>query len=116
MDESDRRSISELALDILLALGDGPLHGYGIIHEIEDRTGLRSTVRSGTLYATLRDLHERELVEETDPPEGVDGRRRYYRLTPRGRRTVAGEVERLADVVRRAMELRLAPDGLLGGG
>ncbi len=113
-----RTTLPELSLRVLLALGDGPLHGYGIIQDIEERGGAGSTIRSGTLYATLRELHAGGLVETTPAPEGVDGRRRYFRLTSVGRDAVRAEAVRLAGLVSRAAELRLAPADLLarGGG
>lgn len=102
-------ALPELAFNVLLALGDGPRHGYAIIQDIEDRTGLQSTVRSGTLYAVLQALHERGLVETADAPDGVDRRRRYHRITSAGEKAVAVEAARLAALVRRAVELHLAP-------
>lgn len=113
-DRTSHEPLGELALNVLLALGCGPLHGYGIIQDIEERGGRTSTVRSGTLYATLRSLHDDGLVETAPAPEGVDGRRRYYRITCRGEEAVTAEAGRLAGLVSRAVELRLAPPGLVG--
>ena len=101
--------LGDLALHVLVALGDGPLHGYAIIQDIEERSGGRSTVRSGTLYVTLHKLHEEGLVEPADAPPGVDARRRYHRLTPLGRDVVRLEVERLRSLIRAAAGRRLAP-------
>ncbi len=109
-------ALPELAFNVLLALGDGARHGYGIIQDIEERTGRQSTVRSGTLYAVLQTLHDQGLVEAAEAPEGVDRRRRYYRLTRAGRSAAAREAARLAALVRRAVELRLAPPSLEGEG
>ncbi|MGD8322042.1 MAG: PadR family transcriptional regulator [Gemmatimonadota bacterium] len=106
----NRGTLPELAFNVLLALGDGPRHGYAIIQEIEERTGSQSTVRSGTLYAVLQSLHGEGLLEDAPAPPGVDGRRRYYRITDAGREAVAREAARLSALVRRAVELRLAPD------
>jgi len=111
-DPHDDESLPELAFNVLLALGDGARHGYGIIQDIEERTGRQSTVRSGTLYAVLQALHERGFVASAPAPAGVDRRRRYYRLTPAGKVAVAREAARLAALVRRAVELRLAPESL----
>jgi DNA-binding PadR family transcriptional regulator len=46
---------------------------------------------------------EAELIEESDErpaPEVDDARRRYYRLTPLGKRVLDAECERLEDLVR----------------
>lgn len=104
--------LPELAFNVLLALGGEPRHGYAIIQDIEARTGAQSTVRSGTLYAVLQSLHSRGLIADAAAPDGVDRRRRYYRITGAGREAVAREASRLAGLVRRAVELDLAPGAL----
>ena len=101
--------LGDLALHVLVALGEGPLHGYAIIQDIEARSGGRTTVRSGTLYVTLHKLHEEGLVGSAEAPPGVDARRRYHRLTPLGREVVRLEVERLRSVIRAAAVRHLAP-------
>ncbi len=56
-----------------------------------------------TLYGTLKRLIDADLIEESDErpaPELDDARRRYYRLTPFGRRVLAAESARLEDLVR----------------
>lgn len=97
---------------VLLALGEGPLHGYGIMREFEERTGGRESLLPGTLYATLARMLEGGLVEELpEPPEpGADRRRRYYRLTELGRRVARAEAERLALLLRVARQVKLAPE------
>ena len=69
---------------ILVALGDGPRHGYAIMQEVEDRTGGRVRLLPGTLYATIKRMLSSGSIEECRAPAGVksrDERRRYYRLT-----------------------------------
>ena len=74
---------------ILVALSDADRHGYGIMQEVAQRTGGRTKLNPGTLYTTIQRLLEKglivELNERRDPDED-DERRRYYRLTPSGRR------------------------------
>lgn len=56
-----------------------------------------------TLYGSIKRLIEAELIEESDErpaPELDDARRRYYRLTPLGRRVLDAECERLQELVR----------------
>ena len=93
--------LTDLSLNILLALGTGPLHGYGIIQDIEDRTGASANLRSGTLYLAIRRLRDDGLVEPSGPPAGAeaDARRNYFRLTERGRRVAALELRRLRGLV-----------------
>lgn len=56
-----------------------------------------------TLYGSIKRLIEAELIKESDErpaPELDDARRRYYRLTPLGRRVLDAECERLQELVR----------------
>lgn len=104
--------LSPPVFHVLLALGDGPLHGYGIMQGFEERTGGRETLLPGTLYATLARMLEGGLVEELpEPPEpGADRRRRYYRLTELGRAVGRAEAERLAMLLGMARRVKLAPE------
>ena len=72
----------------------------------------------GTLYRSLRQMHERGLVAESEerPEAGLDDeRRRYYRLTDLGRRVALAEVERLEDLVQAARSKGLAPSARPSG-
>ena len=82
---------------ILLSLADEPRHGYGIMQEVARRTDNEVQMGPGTLYGTLQRMCDAELVEECNPPgpPGAVERRRYYRLTKKGRATAASEAERL---------------------
>jgi DNA-binding PadR family transcriptional regulator len=84
---------------ILLSAAAGPMHGYGIRREIDERTGGRIVLAAGTLYETLQRLESRGLIEETDVPSGAEAeaskRWRFYRATALGRRVLAAEVARL---------------------
>lgn len=101
--------LSDLALHVMLALGDGPLHGYGIGKEIEERSGGRLNPTTGGLYQALRRLAEDGLVNHAPDAEAdsPDARRRYFRLTPLGREVVGLEMERLHGLVKVAQEKRL---------
>jgi DNA-binding PadR family transcriptional regulator len=88
---------------VMLSLADQEQHGYGIMQEVLDRTGGKVRLWPATLYGTLKRLIDADLIEESDArpaPELDDARRRYYRLTPFGRRVLAAESERLQDLVR----------------
>jgi len=86
----------------LLALADADRHGYGIITEVEERTGGDVRLRTGTLYTAIRRMLDQGLVEETDErpdPDVDDERRRYYRITEAGRKVLAAEAGRLEQMV-----------------
>ena len=72
---------------ILLALVDGPKHGHAIRQEVLDRTDGRVDLGPGTLYGAIKRLARRGWIGEVEAPVGEegDGRRRFYRITSRGR-------------------------------
>lgn len=84
---------------ILVALARTDLHGAGIVRDVLDQTDGALRLWPATLYGTLDDLEtEGHICELTgaDHPEGVSERRRYYRITPAGRRVLTGEAARLS--------------------
>ena len=91
---------------ILLVLVDGDLHGYGMVKEIELRSEVRIRLEPGNLYRYIRRLADEGLVEPSGRHE-VDGagpgaaqaRRRYYRITPRGREVLRAEALRMRSLV-----------------
>jgi DNA-binding PadR family transcriptional regulator len=90
---------------ILLALAARPLHGYGIIRDVRDRSGGEVVLQTGALYRTLHRLLADRLLEECPPPaeaDSDDARRRYYQPTPFGRTVLAAEIERMSRLVRAA--------------
>ena len=102
--------LSELAFQILLALGNGASHGYGIGKEIEERTSGRLNPTTGSLYQALKRLKDEGLIEGAVSEEDHDdARRKYFRLTPLGRQVVALEVDRLDELISVARDRSLAP-------
>jgi DNA-binding PadR family transcriptional regulator len=104
--------LADLPFQILLALGEGAAHGYAIGKEIEERTSGRLNPTTGSLYQALRRLREGGLIVPARPPAGDhngDERRRYFELTPLGRRVMALEVERLEGLLSVARARSLAP-------
>lgn len=98
MPNSGPADLTPLELEVLIALGGGPLHGYGIVLDIEERSDAFGDLRSGTLYLALRRLKGDGLVEACEPPreeQGGDARRKFVRLTESGRTAAA---EKLAEL------------------
>ena len=94
-------------LHILLALADGPRHGYNIMQEVAARTDGQVRVWPAAMYGTLRELEELNWIEESDKrPSDDDERRRYFALTPFGKRVLSGEVRRLEAIVEHARASR----------
>lgn len=87
---------------IMLSLAGGEQHGYGIMQEVLNRTTGKVRLWPATLYGSIKRLREAGLIEESDErpaPELDDARRRYYRLTPFGKRVLNAECERLEELV-----------------
>ena len=97
---------------ILMAVAQGDRHGYGIIQDIEQRTGGELRLSAGTLYRSIQRMLEQGLVAETSTrpaPELDDERRRYYRITTFGTAVARAETRRLAQLVRMARTKGLLP-------
>lgn len=96
-----------LEFRILLALLEGPGHGYRIVKEIEAREDDGATIYPANLYRRMRRLLDDGLLAEAAPPDGeqdAGSRRTYYRLTDLGRAVARAEAARLHDLVLDARE------------
>lgn len=67
--------------------------GVDIMARVEEISGGRVKVGPGTLYAMLQKFEENDLIERT----AEEGRKKWYRITPRGRGMLAEEMERLRE-------------------
>jgi len=101
--------LTHLTYHVLLALAGQPLHGYGMIVEIEQRTAGAMQVEAGTLYAAIKRMVADGLIESA--PGENDGRRRNYRLTTFGSELLAAESKRLARLIDVAREKHVLPQG-----
>src|SRR5689334_3680627 len=94
---------------VLLVLLHGERHGYAIMREAAERSEGRVELQAGALYRLLARLLADGLVVESQRRPAADAddeRRRYYRITPLGKRVIAAEAERmaaLAEEARRAL-------------
>ena len=92
---------------ILLALADGPLHGYAIMQAVEESAGPSIHMGPGTIYGSLQRMEDTGLVKEL--PARADDRRRVFTLQPAGRKALALEAERLARLMTLMRAKRLVP-------
>ena len=84
-----KRGSAELL--ILALLDERERHGYDIGKQIEAASGGRLTFRIGSLYPILCRLEDRGLITGRWIERAGERRRRYYRLTPLGRKALAHE-------------------------
>ena len=111
--------LTPAVLHILLALAGGEKHGYAIMHEVQETTDGQVTMGPGTLYGSIKRMRKAGFIVESDKrpdPDLDDARRRYYELTGYGRRVLAAEVERLAQVVRLARQAQVPGAAPAAGG
>jgi DNA-binding PadR family transcriptional regulator len=102
-DPSSHLPLKPVDLQLLLALAERDLHGYGLVQAIEEATEGFVRLDPGNLYRVVKRLLADGLVDESDrrpAPELGEERRRYYALTPLGRRVLAAELRRLHALMR----------------
>jgi len=108
-DPNDLLPLTNAMFHILLALVDEEQHGYAIMRTVEESTDGAVRLGPGTLYRAMQSLLDKGVIDESARKPNVteDQRRRYYRLTPFGRRVLAAETQRMAAAVARARAKRI---------
>lgn len=113
LDSERHTPMKPLEFSVLLVLSEGAAHGYGIVKRIgdDDVGGIR--LAPSNLYYVLDRMMAAGLVDEADGGDPTDDgvRRRFYAITPLGRKVLAEEACRLAEVVRTAQRMHLVPGG-----
>lgn len=99
----DPPPLTPAVFHILLALADGPRHGYAIMQAVEVSSG--ADMGPGTIYGSLQRLEEAGLVKEA--AARGDDRRRVFALQPAGRRALQVEAERLSKLAALVRAKRL---------
>lgn len=84
------KTLTEQMFYVLLCLRK-ECYGMDILDQVPDMTDGRVTVGSGTLYHLLDQFLEEGMIQETK----VEGRRRSYVITDKGREMLKSEFERL---------------------
>ena len=82
---------SSAALLVLALLEEEPRHGYDIGKQIGARSGGAINFNMASLYPLLYRLEKRGWISGTWREKPGERRRRYYRITAEGRRTLAGQ-------------------------
>ena len=91
----EKGPLTEPMYYVLMSFLSQEMCGTEITEFVERKTAGRVRLGPGTLYTLLARFQEEELISET----GVDGRKRTYRLTGKGRAVFLEELERLRSCV-----------------
>ena len=89
-------ALTEAVYYILLSMMQ-PLHGYGIMQNVESLSGGRVRLAAGTLYGALNTLLEKGWISAL--PGEKDSRKKEYLITELGKAAVAQELLRLKELL-----------------
>ncbi|WP_412531138.1 PadR family transcriptional regulator [Lawsonibacter sp. OA9] len=91
MGTKDRGPLTEPMFYVLMSFLRQDMCGTEITEFVERRTRGRVKLGPGTLYTLLAKFQDEGFIQETE----VDGRKRTYRLTDKGRQAYREELDRL---------------------
>jgi transcriptional regulator len=93
MDRQISKELRKGSADLLILalIEDRPRHGYEIARLIGERSEGAINYHVASLYPTLYRLEDRGFIEGRWVEKAGQRRRRYYRITPEGRRVLAAE-------------------------
>jgi DNA-binding PadR family transcriptional regulator len=104
--------LKPVVFQVLLSLVDGERHGYALVQDISERTAAKIDLEPGNLYRVLKSMLDEGVIEESERRPAADRddeRRRYYRITPFGRKVAMAEAARLDAIVADARARNLIP-------
>ncbi len=110
--------LTPTVFNIMIALADCEMHGYGIMLQVEENTEGQMRMGPGTLYGAIKRMLNAGLIEESEErpdPSLDDQRRRYYKLAALGQKVLQLEARRLASQVSLIHSKNLL-DGAFSGG
>ncbi len=96
------QALTEAVYYILLSLAE-PMHGYGIMQNVEKLSGGRVKLAAGTLYGAISSLLEKGWI--TALPGEKDSRKKEYRITAEGRLVLLDELARLTELLENGKKL-----------
>jgi PadR family transcriptional regulator, regulatory protein PadR len=82
-----------------LLADNGKMYGYEIAQCVKEMTAGKISIKEGSLYPALHKLLAEEMVvvEELEVGNRI---RRYYKLTPKGKKQVAVQLSELVDFLQ----------------
>jgi PadR family transcriptional regulator PadR len=83
---------------ILSLLAEREMYGYEMLQEAERRSARTFQLKEGTLYPALHQMARAGLLKATWRDSAAGRARKYYRLTPKGRRRAASKRRQWATI------------------
>jgi DNA-binding PadR family transcriptional regulator len=106
---ADAKPLSEPVVLILTSLASEPKHGYALLKDVEQLSGGRVRLSTGTLYGAIRRLLEDGWIERFEQAD-TSRDKQAYRVTTKGRAQLHSEIARLRHLVQ-AAAIRLGLKG-----
>jgi DNA-binding PadR family transcriptional regulator len=95
-------ALTEAVYYILLSLYT-PLHGYGIMQNVEILSSGRVKLAAGTLYGALNTMLEKGWIHAL--PGEKNSRKKEYQITPFGKEIAANELVRLEELLENGKKI-----------
>ncbi len=95
-------ALTEAVYYILLSLMQ-PMHGYGIMQNVEVLSGGRVRLAAGTLYGAINTLLEKGWI--TALPGIKDSRKKEYQITNIGKEALEAEIIRLQELLNNGRQI-----------
>lgn len=92
----ERGALTEAVYYILLSLLE-PLHGYGIMQNVNKLSNERVNLAPGTLYGAINTLLEKKWIQASKNES--NSRKKEYVITELGKKIVEIEIERLQELL-----------------
>lgn len=89
-------ALTEAVYYILLSLIE-PMHGYGIMQNVEQLSNGRVKLAAGTLYGAINTLLEKGWITALSEEKG--SRKKEYLITDRGKEMLHSEIARLKELI-----------------
>ena len=95
-DKMPNQALTEAVYYILLSLTK-PMHGYGIMQNVETLSNGRVKLAAGTLYGAINTLLDKGFIVALS--SGADSRKKEYQITEKGKDVLLAEIARLRELL-----------------
>jgi DNA-binding PadR family transcriptional regulator len=102
-DSKTHTTLKQIDFMVLAVLQRGPMHGYGIVQQLEEFTDGAVSLRPGDVYRVLYRMQRADLLDAVGDADTSNGRRTNYAITSAGRRVLSSQAEILASVAAKVL-------------